>query len=194
VEDNASFAASIEAYGVVSAAPGLSLLYTGALRSSGWNKLAAPSDSNGLGDGCETLDLSEAPLDEGFYVGDLDFYAFSVPAEFEGEHTLCAIVESKTPSLGWDLLLFEIEACEIAPKLVTQEEQIIGYGMGGASSTWQTPITAGKQYAVLHAGYTVPDTELENFEYKIGLAVLPLSTTGRDVVCPNLPDVTEEDS
>lgn len=200
VDYNDTITSSIEAYGTGEISRGNGITVYGSLQSTGWNKeMARPSLT--LGESCATTTLDDVNIDEGFYIGDLDFYTLKATSETDGETVaLCATVQSEEERLGWDLLLIELDGCDVAPLIRTDEEAGVplGYGLGGSTGTWSAPIELGKTYAVMHAGYTLPtsDTaeEATPIAYQLGVSVVRQSSESSVTICPNLPESQGEES
>jgi hypothetical protein len=179
---------------------------SGSLSRIGWNQeMGVPSFPEVE---CEPQDAFQTvfPADNGYYIGDVDFYVFSTGDLGESSALLCGmvkagpLVEGGTYTLanaGWDLLLFELDDCMVPKQVFSSEgEEALGYGMGGAEGYWSIPVAGGKQYAVLFASYTDPtqegETATDGYNYTLGAAIINGSQTAA-AVCPNLPSAPESE-
>lgn len=197
---NDTISSSIAAYGTGEISRGNGITVYGTLDSTGWNKeMARPALT--FGQDCATTTLDDVNIDEGFYIGDLDFYTLKATSETEEETVaLCATIQSEEARLGWDLLLIELNGCDVAPLVRTDEDAGVplGYGLGGATGTWSAPIELGKTYAVMHAGYTLPDSEAAEepspIAYQLGVSLVRQSSESSVTICPNLPESQGEES
>ena len=176
-------------YGVNVLSFGTGAVVNGGLATTGWNATAPvrtfPTE------GCDEADLLQGLTDTGFYVGDLDFYVAEINAEIDdSDAVLCGMVEASTANLGWDFLMVDITDCA-NPTLIQSESEILGYGLGGASGQWSTNVTAGSRYALMMAGYNVPEGE-DAPNYRAGVALIHGNADGGSVVCPSLPALDSE--
>ena len=133
IDDNNDPVASSNSEGVGSLTFGAATVITGELNGTGWNEGVEKPLLPALAD-CEAVNLFENALDSGFYVGDLDFFTFTVSELEEEEALLCGIAESSNDILGWDLLLVDLKDCTEPASLIMEggdESSILGYGMGG---------------------------------------------------------------
>ena len=199
-DGNDTIPKSASQYGTADLSRGFGVTVQGTLSSTGWNKqMARPALT--FGESCPEAVLDDLNIDDGFYIGDLDFYTVKVSSEDNSDDlALCASVESEEDRLGWDLLLIALDGCAAAPVVTIDEEtgSPLGYGLGGEAGTWSTPIETGKTYALLHAGYTAPEAagdtdETSSSAYRLGVSLVRRPSGSDMTVCPSLPALGGEE-
>jgi len=157
------------------------LAITGTLRGIGWNQTfeAPPLE----GEGCDTR--TRDPGQEGDWAGDVDFAVIDVD---EAGMVLCADVGFAEAELGWDLLVYPLDAdnCDLPePPLSGPDGGVLGLGRAGATGGWKLPVEEGRRYGVLLAGYSAPEPVAE-YGYELGLSLVPADERGTEL-CPRLP-------
>lgn len=159
--------------------PGGGVRVQGTLEGLGWSDVSRPRRIWNLD--CADSEGYRSPLGSGDYLGDVDPLLVEVTAE----GTLCAAVEFDRSDIGWDLVVFPLDACSIpgAP-LEGADGGILGFGLGGARGGFGEVVKAGR-YAVQLAAYDPyePETALS---YLLGVSVVPKAADGRPSLCPLL--------
>jgi hypothetical protein len=152
----------------------------GVLRGIGWNGSFDPPSLTA--DGCDDSDRS--PGLDGDWSGDVDFLVVDI-GEAEGA-LLCTHVILEDPDLGWDLLLYPLDACglPLPPVRDPAGEVPLGFQRRGGAGGWKIPVEQGARYAVLLAGYDAAEPVAE-YGYHLGAAVIP--GAGGAELCPMLP-------
>lgn len=156
------------------------LQVAGSLRGIGWNStFDAPTLQ---ADGCD--DASRSPGGDGDWSGDVDFVVVDVGEATNA--TLCAHVVMDDPDLGWDLLLYPLDACGLprAPLTDPNGGGLLGLLSQGATGGWRAPVESGQRYGVLLAGYDAAEPVAE-YDYHLGVALVT-GAEGREL-CPLLP-------
>jgi len=152
----------------------------------GWDSSFDPLTMSATCDG-ERVEVPREPGRPGDWTGDLDFVRFDVDAD-AGEALLCARAAFGRDDIGFDLLLYELDACGLpgAPARADSDsaDPILGADRAGPVDGWIAPVQAGRSYAVLTAGFLAPDP-MATYPYHVGLAIVPAKGGGER--CPYLP-------
>ena len=156
------------------------LQVNGVLRGIGWN---ATFDAPPLeGEGCQTR--TRSPGGEGDWAGDVDFAVIEVS---EPDMVLCADVAFPQADLGWDLLVYPLDAanCDLPQDpLQDRAGDVLGLGFDGANGGWKVPVDQGARYGVLLAGYSAPEAVAE-YRYNLGISLVPADGAGTEL-CPRV--------
>ncbi len=156
-------------------APEAGLLVTGDLVGAGWSDGATPEQVSSAACGSSG---TRAPI-PGDYRADVDVVGFTIP---EGG-TLCVSAGVGAAEQGFDVLLFETDACGVPIRLVEGEDgSPLGFGGVGPSIRWATNVDGPSTWSVLIAGYA-PNDDTSVFPYEIGISLREAS----DALCPLRP-------
>ena len=101
-DGNDTISETASTYGTGELARGFGFAVRGALATTGWNKeMVRPSLTEG--ESCASTPLDALNIDDGFYIGDLDFYTLTIAdgAAEPSPLVLCASVQSDDERLGW---------------------------------------------------------------------------------------------
>lgn len=156
-------------------APESGLLVAGELLGAGWSDGAMPVQLSSAACGSSG---TRAPI-AGDYRADVDVVGFVVP---DGG-TLCVSAGVGASDLGFDLLLFEIDACGVPVRLVEGDDgSPLGFGGVGPSIRWSANVDGPSTWAVLLAGYA-PNDDTTSFPYELGISL----REAHDALCPLRP-------
>ncbi len=128
-----------------------------------------------------------SPLAQGDYLGDVDIFV----VETAESGTLCATASIAVPDdgteRGWDLILYELDACSVPVSLVAGADDLpLGLGRAGPVVEWSHNVPALSRYAVLLAGFLPNDLDAP-FPYELGITMVPAHPDGGPALCPFLP-------
>jgi hypothetical protein len=160
--------------------PGLGLVLDGTLDGTGWN-------DNALGllfvspqcDEERSLGLS-AP---GNWTGDVDAIGLTITEPTQ----LCASVQGAGADTGWDLLLVAVDSCLLPERLVFEDAEPLGLGLGADTGGWTQTVVSG-DYQVLFAAYDPVDSD-KQIDYRLTLAGTSVSNGASP--CPTPPSEVE---
>jgi hypothetical protein len=155
-------------------------VFSGQLNGTGWHDEAVPREFSNAP--CSEATGPRTPFDEGDYVADVDYHVLM--AADGGQ--LCAEVLVSDQTIGWDLLLVELDDCGVPVDFAMTGEDLLGYGMGGPGGGWGAVVEAEVHYAVLLAGYYPNDLE-HQVDYDLGLSLVSPTSSGGLGLCPLLP-------
>lgn len=167
------------------------LLITGTLEGTGWSdnasKVMIDNDSCG-----GAVAAPRSPLETGEYIHDVDF----INVDITSTGTLCAALTQDDTSLGWDLLLYALDDCDIPGDPIEFDSEVLGFGKGGTSGGWSYAVEAGERYSILFAGYAPndPANDKHTVSYKVGLSMVPNEANGDLGLCPLIQEEEEEAS
>ena len=164
---------------------GLGVTWMGNIEGVGWADDGNPSLIKS--DDC----MSEGavhPLESGDYLGDLDYLLIDLAEE----GTICARTETDGESIGYDLLLFPVDACDVPDTalMLPGFTEYLGLGLGGVLAEWSIFAPAGR-YAVSLAGYYPNDLEL-TLDYTVSLSIVTGNGAQVKTPCPFDLDMVPE--
>jgi len=155
------------------------MLFFGQLDGTGWHDEAVPLEfSNAT---CTAAIGPRTPFDRGDYIADVDYHVLVAP---DGGQ-LCAEVLVSDETIGWDLLLVELDDCGVPVDFAMSGEDLLGYGLGGPGGGWGAVVEADVRYAVMLAGY-YPNDLGHQVDYDLGLSLVAPSSSGGLGLCPLL--------
>jgi hypothetical protein len=154
-------------------------VWTGRLDGTGWWDDAVPEPIEG--EDCGSTGV-RSPM-PGDYIGDVDFYAFTVAEAGQ----LCARALAGDETFGWDMALFPIDECGVPGPAIAAGDAPLGVDLGG-STGWGTVVEPG-DYAVLFAAYFPNDLEA-TLDYQLGVALVNPTEAEGAPLCPLLPSET----
>jgi hypothetical protein len=165
------------------------VLISGTLEGTGWSDNASKVMIDNAG--CTgAVAAPRSPLETGEYIHDVDF--FNIDMVTAG--TLCVAVTHNDSSLGWDLLLYALDDCDIPSDPIELDSEVLGFAQGGTSGGWGYSVGAGERYSILFAGYAPNDplNDKRAVNYEIGISTVPNETNGNVGLCPLLDEEEEE--
>lgn len=159
---------------------------TGALTGVGWSDLAESEPI--VAEGCSENSFVRTYTDPGDYLQDLDFYVI----EAAQAGLLCLRLSSDgEKEIGWDLTAYTLDECDVPTKVISDGEDISGFGLGWPAAGWSTEVQAGARIGILVAGYAPNDVEHIE-DYALGLSLLNSDGASQIQVCPFTPTETQE--
>lgn len=163
-------------------AHGEGFLVRGTLDGLGWSDTTEPEQITSAS--CAGATGTRSPLQDGDYLGDVDFFLVDVPVG----STLCArVMLDIDTTVGWDLVPFEADACGIPAEIPSDDlGEPVGVDGGGVLGGWGIAATHDR-YAILFAGYH-PNDGTAQVDYVVGVSVVAGGAGGRPGICPLLPD------
>jgi len=156
-------------------------VFSGGLDGLGWYDDAIPREFSNPS--CTATTGARTPFDRGDYLGDADYHVLAVLDDAQ----LCAEVRVSDETVGWALLLVELDECGIPVGFATSGEDLLGYGLGGPGGGWGALVESGTRYAVMLAGYYPNDLGLR-VDYELGLSLVRAPASGDLGLCPLLPE------
>jgi hypothetical protein len=158
----------------------------GTLEGIGWDSSFEPLTMSATCDG-ERVEVPRDPGRPGDWTGDLDFVRFVVPADVPSP-LLCARARFARDDIGFDLLLYPLDACGLPGAPISADGQVLGADRRAPADGWSLPVSPGVSYGLLRVGFTAPEP-LDSYPYPLGLSVVP--SVGGGEVCPWLPSEVE---
>ncbi|MFK7928813.1 MAG: hypothetical protein AB8H79_11540 [Myxococcota bacterium] len=149
------------------------------LSGVGWNEAdEAPTISDVLGDACAGESGSLATTADGTWSGDID----TLRIEVTESGVLCLWLEQDEPALGWDMVVYRLDACGLPTSSLEFEDATAGMGLGGVAGGHRLPVEPGN-YGVLISGYSTPSGgELDDYGYRASISVV--SGANGTEICP----------
>jgi hypothetical protein len=153
---------------------GEGFVLAGVLEGIGWNDVAEPAEL--FDEDCGTTGSRSPGLVPGDWAADV--HAYAVTTRVAGR--LCATLSAGDTNTGFDLLLWEVDACGIPVALREADGTAIGLGQVGPTVEWSTSVASGDRFSLLVAGYA-PNRLQTPTPYDLTVSLVPDGT-----LCPSV--------
>ena len=130
------------------------------------------------------LTSDHPPEERGAYRGQTDWIGLA-PGEVG---TLCATVSFEDPSVGADLLVYDLSSCGVpqGPWRDPDSDAVLGLDGEDSRTAWRLPVVAGAPLGIAVTA-AAPDDAEAIVTYRLAVALVPRALDGLDGECPLPP-------